>query len=175
MKIDVFCLTVQSLHAHGVHEQSVRLRLCPAGEPLTCPTGKQDADFDPALRQASVRCWAPRCRLRRKPLICDQLCSRNFRSVLLNRRCFYTKFAFQEQGPHLYQTCPSANYVDCKAMAIGARSQSARTYLEKYLDAFPACNLEELIKHGLRALRDTLPNDVELTAKVSRRSKCLDH
>ena len=27
-------------------------------------------------------------------------------------------------------------------------------------------SLEELIKHGLRALRDTLPNEVELTNKV---------
>ena len=45
----------------------------------------------------------------------------------------------QSAGPHIYQTCPSANYYDCKAMAIGARSQSARTYLEKYLDQFPEC------------------------------------
>ena len=45
----------------------------------------------------------------------------------------------QSQGPHLYQTCPSSNYYDCKAMAIGARSQSARTYLEKHLDTFPGC------------------------------------
>ena len=29
----------------------------------------------------------------------------------------------QEKGPHIFQTCPSANYYDCKAMAIGARSQ----------------------------------------------------
>lgn len=29
----------------------------------------------------------------------------------------------QTLGPHLYQTCPSSNYYDCKAMAIGARSQ----------------------------------------------------
>lgn len=27
--------------------------------------------------------------------------------------------------------------------------------------------LEELVKHGLRALRDTLPNDVDLTTKVA--------
>jgi len=72
---------------------------------------------------------------------------------------------FDDQGPHIYQTCPSANYFDCKAMAIGSRSQSARTYLEKYLDKFPDESLEELIKHGLRALRDTLPNEVELTQK----------
>lgn len=50
-------------------------------------------------------------------------------------------------------------------MAIGARSQSARTYLEKHLSEFPDCDLEEMIKHGLRALRDTLPNEVDLTKK----------
>lgn len=70
-------------------------------------------------------------------------------------------------GPHIYQTCPSANYFDCKAMSIGARSQSARTYLEKYLDVFIDCSLEELVKHGLRALRDTLPAEVDLNTKVS--------
>lgn len=74
---------------------------------------------------------------------------------------------FQDHGPHIYQTCPSANYFDCKAMAIGSRSQSARTYLEKHLEEFANCETDELIKHGLRALRDTLPNEVELTSKVS--------
>lgn len=72
---------------------------------------------------------------------------------------------WDEKGPHIYQTCPSANFYDCKAMAIGARSQSARTYLEKHLDAFPECSLDDLIRHGLRALRDCLPNDVELSTK----------
>ncbi|XP_018335367.1 proteasome subunit alpha type-1 [Agrilus planipennis] len=72
---------------------------------------------------------------------------------------------YDDQGPHIYQTCPSANYFDCKAMAIGARSQSARTYLEKHLDQLSSSSLEELIKHGLRALRDTLPNEVELSVK----------
>lgn len=52
-------------------------------------------------------------------------------------------------------------------MAIGSRSQSARTYLEKHLDVFPNCATEELVAHGLRALRDTLPNEVELTVKVN--------
>ena len=32
---------------------------------------------------------------------------------------------------------------------------------------FVAGDVEELVKHGLRALRDTLPNEVELTTKVS--------
>ncbi|XP_076311379.1 proteasome alpha6 subunit [Tachypleus tridentatus] len=72
---------------------------------------------------------------------------------------------FDDHGPHIYQTCPSANYFDCKSMAIGARSQSARTYLEKHLDEFKTYNLEELVKNGLRALRECLPNEVELNTK----------
>ncbi|XP_060571500.1 proteasome subunit alpha type-1-like [Ruditapes philippinarum] len=72
---------------------------------------------------------------------------------------------YDSQGPHIYQTCPSANYYDCKAMAIGARSQSARTYVEKHLDKFLDCSLEELVAHGLRALRDTLPSEINLTNK----------
>ena len=51
-------------------------------------------------------------------------------------------FVLQEMGPHIYQTCPSANFFDCKAMAIGARSQSARTYVEKHLLEFPDCGLK---------------------------------
>lgn len=72
---------------------------------------------------------------------------------------------YDDLGPHVYQTCPSANYFDTKAMAIGARSQSARTYLEKYLDEFKTCSLDELVRHGLRALRECLPNEVELNNK----------
>lgn len=72
---------------------------------------------------------------------------------------------YDDQGPHIYQTCPSANFFDCKAMSIGSRSQSARTYLEKHLAQFPDCTKEELIRHGVQALQDTLPNEVELNNK----------
>ncbi|KAG5684119.1 hypothetical protein PVAND_013363 [Polypedilum vanderplanki] len=63
------------------------------------------------------------------------------------------------------QTCPSANFYDCKAMAIGARSQSARTYLEKHLNEFKDCNLSDLINHGVRAFAGTLPNETKLNNK----------
>lgn len=72
---------------------------------------------------------------------------------------------YDDKGAHLYQTCPSSNYYDCRAMAIGSRSQSARTYLENKLSDFGKCNLEELIQHSLIALRESLPNDMELTEK----------
>ena len=80
---------------------------------------------------------------------------------------------YDDLGPHIYQVCPSANYYDCKAMAIGARSQSARTYLEKNFDEFLTSDLEKLVAHGLRALRDTLPNEVDLSNKVSYFSKLI--
>jgi len=70
---------------------------------------------------------------------------------------------FDKLGPHIYQTDPSANYYSCKAMSIGSRSQSARTYLEKILDELEGCGRNELVKHGLIALRETLPADQELT------------
>jgi len=72
---------------------------------------------------------------------------------------------YDSLGPHLYQTCPSANFYDCKGMSIGARSQAARTYLEKHLGELNNSNLNELVAHALRALRDTLPAEMELTNK----------
>jgi len=69
---------------------------------------------------------------------------------------------YDDSGPHVFQLCPSANYFDCKAMAIGARSQSARTYLERNLDQFGACSSDELIAHGLQALRECLPKEQSL-------------
>ncbi|CAG8552909.1 13884_t:CDS:2 [Acaulospora colombiana] len=47
-------------------------------------------------------------------------------------------------------------------MSIGARSQSAKTYLEKYYESFAEASLDELVRHGLNALRDTLQQDKEL-------------
>ena len=42
---------------------------------------------------------------------------------------------YDRTGPHLFQTSPSGNYAEWRGYAIGARSQSARTYLEKHLDS----------------------------------------
>ncbi|KAJ3532923.1 hypothetical protein NM688_g7351 [Phlebia brevispora] len=66
-------------------------------------------------------------------------------------------------GPHLYEFSPSGNSYEYYAMSIGARSQSAKTYLEKHYESFVDCNLEDLIRHGLHALRETLQQDKELT------------
>jgi len=63
---------------------------------------------------------------------------------------------YDQTGPHLYETSPSGNFYDYKAMAIGARSQSSKTYLEKNFHKFENFSMDELVKHGLIALRETL-------------------
>merc|ERR1719311_1029329 len=49
-------------------------------------------------------------------------------------------------GPHLFEAQPSGMYFEYKGMAIGARSQAGRTYLERHFDSFAGCSLDELIK-----------------------------
>ncbi|GAA6023959.1 hypothetical protein JCM10207_008643 [Rhodosporidiobolus poonsookiae] len=70
---------------------------------------------------------------------------------------------YDDKGPHLYEFSPSGNCLEYYAMSIGARSQSAKTYLEAHFEEFADCDLPTLIKHGLHALRDTLQQDKELT------------
>lgn len=66
-------------------------------------------------------------------------------------------------GPHLFEFSPSGMTQEMLACAIGARSQMARTYLERHLDKFADCSRDELVKHGLLALKESLAQDKELT------------
>ena len=70
-----------------------------------------------------------------------------------------------ERGPHLFEFQPSGMTEEMIAFAIGARSQMARTYLERNVDTFADCSREELIKHGLKALKESLVQDKELTVE----------
>lgn len=70
---------------------------------------------------------------------------------------------YDETGPHLFEFSPSGVTYEYYAMAIGARSQSAKTYLERHFEEFADSSLDELIMHGLNALRDTLQQDKELS------------
>jgi len=72
---------------------------------------------------------------------------------------------YDENGPHLYETCPSGNYFEYKAMAIGGRSQTAKTYLEKHFTSFASCDLPALIQHALEAMNATTASDVDLSVK----------
>lgn len=72
---------------------------------------------------------------------------------------------YDETGPHLFQTCPSGNYYEYLSMAIGSRSQGAKTYLERTFAEYANCSLEQLARHAITALRETVSSskDTELT------------
>ena len=68
-----------------------------------------------------------------------------------------------DTGPHLFEFQPSGMIQEMLACAIGGRSQMARTYLERHLDEFEGSSRDELIGHGLRALKESMSQDKELT------------
>eukprot|EP00008_Paramoeba_atlantica_P010420 CAMPEP_0201498526 /NCGR_PEP_ID=MMETSP0151_2-20130828/71625_1 /ASSEMBLY_ACC=CAM_ASM_000257 /TAXON_ID=200890 /ORGANISM="Paramoeba atlantica, Strain 621/1 / CCAP 1560/9" /LENGTH=252 /DNA_ID=CAMNT_0047890169 /DNA_START=66 /DNA_END=824 /DNA_ORIENTATION=- len=68
---------------------------------------------------------------------------------------------YDATGPHLYETCPSGNYFDYQAQALGSRCQSAKTYLEKKFETFDDCSLDELIKHAIFALNESMGDKAE--------------
>eukprot|EP00607_Mallomonas_marina_P000194 CAMPEP_0182427408 /NCGR_PEP_ID=MMETSP1167-20130531/17150_1 /TAXON_ID=2988 /ORGANISM="Mallomonas Sp, Strain CCMP3275" /LENGTH=250 /DNA_ID=CAMNT_0024609619 /DNA_START=101 /DNA_END=852 /DNA_ORIENTATION=- len=72
---------------------------------------------------------------------------------------------YDQTGPHLYSTEPSGNYYEYIAMAIGSRSQTSRTYLEREFNNFDTCSAEELVKHALKALGASLSGEMELESK----------
>lgn len=72
---------------------------------------------------------------------------------------------YDETGAHLFEFQPSGSVLEYVGAAIGARSQAGRTYLERNFESYTNATKDELIVHGLNALRDTLAQDKELNSK----------
>lgn len=71
---------------------------------------------------------------------------------------------YDETGCHLYETDPTGNYFEYYGHAIGSRNQAAKTYIEKKYSTFNECTLNELIQHGVNALKETVrTKDLKLT------------
>ncbi|MBA0817523.1 hypothetical protein Gohar_021690 [Gossypium harknessii] len=64
-----------------------------------------------------------------------------------------------ESGAHLYYNCPSGNYFEYQAFAIGSRSQAAKTYLERRFESFRDASRDDLVKDALMAIRETLQGE----------------
>jgi len=64
---------------------------------------------------------------------------------------------YDAAGPHLFETCPSGNYWEYYAQAIGGRSHAARTYMEKKFKAggFEDLDKDSLIQSAIEALNRT--------------------
>jgi len=72
---------------------------------------------------------------------------------------------FDQDGPHLIETSPTGDVNEYYAYSIGARSQSARTYLENNFEKFPNVPLERLILHAVKAVSTSVQDEAELTQK----------
>ncbi|RCV16886.1 hypothetical protein SETIT_3G174300v2 [Setaria italica] len=64
-----------------------------------------------------------------------------------------------ETGAHLYYNCPSGNYFEYQAFAIGSRSQVAKTFLERRFKGYKDYTPEQLIKDALSAIKETLQGE----------------
>jgi len=65
----------------------------------------------------------------------------------------------KSSGAHLYRTCPSGNFYEYKAYALGARSQSGRTYLEKHFEAFPEGELLAMIQASTMCIEQRIDSN----------------
>ena len=72
---------------------------------------------------------------------------------------------YDRTGPHLFQTCPSGNMSEWRAYALGSRSQSARTYLERNFATYAALPRDALIREAAKALHQCLEPEKELDVK----------
>jgi len=68
-----------------------------------------------------------------------------------------------KKGPRLFETSPNGTAQEWKAICIGSRAQSAKTYLEKNFESFPELSDDDLVVHALKALAGCVQGDVELT------------
>ncbi|KAJ1263714.1 hypothetical protein BS78_09G207300 [Paspalum vaginatum] len=63
-----------------------------------------------------------------------------------------------ETAAHLYYNCPSGNYYEYQAFAIGSRSEAAKTF-ERRFKGYDDYTPEQLIKDALSAIKETLQGD----------------
>lgn len=67
---------------------------------------------------------------------------------------------FDNSGSHLLEFQPSGNVLELYGTAIGARSQGSKTFLERTINDFIQIeNSDDLIKHGVEALRHSLKDE----------------
>jgi len=70
-----------------------------------------------------------------------------------------------EGAARIYETSPSGNFFEYHAYAIGQRSQSAKTYLEKNFESLAGLSEDELVQHAVKALAVATEQNVELTER----------
>lgn len=63
----------------------------------------------------------------------------------------------------IHETCPTGEYYEYIACAIGDRCTTAKTYLEKHYKTFEDLESKQLIKHVVKAIYTALNTDIEIS------------
>jgi 20S proteasome subunit alpha 6 len=66
-----------------------------------------------------------------------------------------------EHVPQVFEINPAGECIQYQAYAIGAKSQSTKTYIEKFLPRFKKATRDELIMHGLAAIKAGYRDEAE--------------
>ncbi|SCW02113.1 LAFE_0E14466g1_1 [Lachancea fermentati] len=75
---------------------------------------------------------------------------------------------YDNSGPHLLEFQPSGNTLELYGSAIGARSQGAKTYLERTLEEYlEVDDADKLIEVALEALKQSLKDETLNTKNLS--------
>ena len=75
---------------------------------------------------------------------------------------------YDNSGAHLLEFQPSGNTLELYGAAIGARSQGAKTYLERVMEEYLEIeDADALIKHGVEALKHSLKDETLSTKNLS--------
>ena len=57
-----------------------------------------------------------------------------------------------EKNVRIFELNPAGECFEFKSFAIGAKSQSSKTYIEKHVGEFEGLGMDEMIVHGLKAI-----------------------
>ncbi|RZC52702.1 hypothetical protein C5167_021113 [Papaver somniferum] len=102
--------------------------------------------------------WRPHCPLKENSVCTQRSWKRPYGVGLLVA-------GLDESGEQLYYNFSSGNYFEYHAFAIGARSQSSKTCLERKFESFANSTRDDLIKDALFAIKETLQGD-KLTSSI---------
>ena len=68
---------------------------------------------------------------------------------------------YDRNTPKIYELTPTGDSIEYSAYAIGAKSQSSKTYLEKHIATLSGCNTTNLILNALNAIKAGYRDETE--------------
>jgi 20S proteasome subunit alpha 6 len=82
---------------------------------------------------------------------------------------------YNKEVPRVYEISPSGEHIEYDAFAIGAKSQSSKTYLEKHMGTFKKSSTENLMLHALNAIKAGYRDEPEDMSEKNIEVSLLSH